>query len=221
MFSYGQHSKCADLLNSYQFLLLFLAFTAIVCTNSSYIIRPGAIYLRLVIHRKLRPSQRCHRLFFLFGQFLDRCLPAHRLAARRIFFIVCQHYRTAGFRVFCTFPGIVRRHPALPDGSSTRSTRFRPRSAKDMYNSCLILPLWFALPTKISQYTGKRIRTPYVNGAAPCNARAPPGSGNSFPGSIIKHRPDAFSWLTRQKSFVKVKSAWIFACNCKDIEPLQ
>ena len=111
--------------------------------------------------------------------------------------------------------------PALPDGSSTRSTRFRPRSAKDMYNSCLILPLWFALPTKISQYTGKRIRTPYVNGAAPCNARAPPGSGNSFPGSIIKHRPDAFSWLTRQKSFVKVKSAWIFACNCKDIEPLQ
>ena len=26
--------------------------------------------------------------------------------------------------------------PALPDGSSTRSTRFRPRSAKDMYNSC-------------------------------------------------------------------------------------
>ena len=98
MFSYGQHSKCADLLNSYQFLLLFLAFTAIVCTNSSYIICPGAIYLRLVIHRKLRPSQRCHRLFFLFGQFLDRCLPAHRLAARRIFFIVCQHYRTAGFR---------------------------------------------------------------------------------------------------------------------------
>ena len=70
-----------------------------------------------------------------------------------------------------------------------------------------ILPLWLALPTNFSQITGKRIRTPNVNGAAPCNARAPPGSGISFPGSIIKHRPDAFSWLTRQKSFVEDKFA--------------